>query len=224
MTVPPVPAALVQGAPVMLPLQRDRGTVADCRATPFRASNGEEFVYLEVKRFDGTRVPYVRVHSGCLTGDVFGSLRCDCGMQLDAAIDLIAEAGSGGLLYLPSHEGRGIGLFDKLRSYELQEQGLDTYDANRELGYGDDMRDFTLATMALRLLGITRVVLITNNPDKVAAMEAGGVEVVRRQPLLTPASAYNLRYLRAKRDRRFHLLDGLDAMLSDAMSPDDVGT
>jgi len=210
---------LTMGAPVTLPLRRIGGLVDDdWMATPFRASNGEEFVYLAVKPIDETRVPYVRVHSGCLTGDVFGSMRCDCGMQLAQSIDLICDAGRGGLLYLPGHEGRGIGLFDKLRSYKLQEEGFDTYDANRALGYADDQRDFTLAAEALLTVGFTRVVLITNNPDKVAALEAGGVQVVRRQPLVTPASSHNLRYLRAKRDRRFHIIEGLDAL-----TPDDGG-
>jgi GTP cyclohydrolase II len=148
--------------------------------------------------------PLVRVHSECLTGDVFGSQRCDCGPQLREAVERIATTG-GYLLYL-RQEGRGIGLYAKLDAYALQEQGLDTYEANRALGHGDDERDYTAAAQMLDVLGVTSVDLLTNNPDKPAALRARGVQVRHVVPTQVHASAANVRYLQAKVDHTRHTI------------------
>jgi GTP cyclohydrolase II len=153
----------------------------------------------------GDSIPLVRLHSECLTGDVLGSLRCDCGQQLHAALELIAEAPSGVLLYLPQ-EGRGIGLANKIRAYALQDEGLDTVDANLALGLPVDRRDYAAAAHILRSLGLRRVRLLTNNPAKSAALEKHGVQVVERVPLEVPPNPVNLDYLRTKADRMGHLL------------------
>lgn len=150
--------------------------------------------------------PLVRIHSECLTGDLLGSLRCDCGEQLRGAIRRMAEHGSGVLLYL-AQEGRGIGLTNKLRAYALQDRGLDTLDANRALGWGGDERDFSVAAHMLQLLGITRVRLLTNNPDKIAALTACGIEVAGREPHTIAPNGVNDEYLATKAVRFGHLLD-----------------
>ncbi|MET0418107.1 MAG: GTP cyclohydrolase II [Actinoplanes sp.] len=142
------------------------------------------------------RLPLVRLHSECLTGDVFGSLRCDCGPQLREAAERITETG-GYLLYL-RQEGRGIGLYAKLDAYALQDQGLDTYEANRALGHGDDERDYTAAAQMLIALGVSEIDLLTNNPDKPAALRAHGVAVRTVLPTAVHASEANVRYLAAK--------------------------
>ena len=149
--------------------------------------------------------PLVRLHSECLTGDVFGSHRCDCGEQLDRALDLIGEQG-GAVLYLTGHEGRGIGLSNKLRAYALQDQGWDTVDANRELGFTDDARDYRAAALILRSLGLTRIRLLTNNPAKTAALEELGVTVESVVPLEIAARPENTHYLATKRQRMHHVL------------------
>ena len=147
----------------------------------------------------------VRVHSECITGEAFGSLKCECGPQLDAALDLIQQRG-GIVIYLRGHEGRGIGLANKLRAYQLQEQGLDTLDANLQLGLPADARDYTAAAEILADLGASSVRLLTNNPDKVAQLEAHGITVSERVPLIVGVSENNLGYLAAKRDRMGHEL------------------
>ena len=149
--------------------------------------------------------PLVRVHSECLTGDAFGSLKCDCGPQLADALSAIGEAGWGILLYL-RQEGRGIGLVNKLRAYALQDQGFDTVDANLRLGFQDDEREFGVAAAMLDKLGRRRIRLLTNNPAKVAALEAKGIEVVERVPLRIDPNAHNRDYLATKRDRSGHQL------------------
>ena len=149
--------------------------------------------------------PIVRIHSQCLTGDVFHSLRCDCRQQLELALATIAEAGSGILLY-EKQEGRGIGLMAKLQAYELQDQGMDTIEANIELGYAADCRRFELPGEILKLLNVPAVRLITNNPEKVEALEAAGVEVVERISALVPESDENARYLETKREKMGHLV------------------
>ena len=164
----------------------------------------EEHVALLIGQPTG-RPPLVRLHSECLTGDVFGSLKCDCGPQLDAAIAAIAQEGWGILLYL-RQEGRGIGLINKLRAYALQDQGFDTVDANTRLGLAVDARDFGVAARMLQLLGQDRVRLLTNNPAKVAALAAGGIAVVERVPHALPPNRHNERYLATKRDRTGHQL------------------
>jgi GTP cyclohydrolase II len=156
-------------------------------------------------RLDGDEPPLVRLHSECLTGDVLGSLRCDCGQQLEAALALIAEASSGVLLYL-RQEGRGIGLANKIRAYALQDTGLDTVDANLALGLPVDRREYASAAEILRTLGLRRVRLLTNNPLKSAALERGGIQIVERVPIAMPPNSVNKDYLRTKADRMGHLL------------------
>jgi 3,4-dihydroxy 2-butanone 4-phosphate synthase/GTP cyclohydrolase II len=151
----------------------------------------------------------VRVHSECLTGEAFGSLKCECGPQLDAALDAIAEEG-GVVVYLRGHEGRGIGLVNKLRAYRLQEDGLDTLDANLALGLPADAREYIAAAVILEDLGITDVRLLTNNPNKIAQLEAHGVRVAERVPLVVGVGAVNEGYLEAKRTRMGHLIDESD--------------
>lgn len=147
--------------------------------------------------------PLVRLHSECLTGDVLGSLKCDCGPQLHAAIHAIADAGWGVLLYL-RQEGRGIGLINKLRAYALQDQGFDTVDANTRLGFAVDARDFGVAGRMLTLLGQDKIRLLTNNPAKVAGLQATGIDVIERVPHHLPPNPHNERYLATKRDRTGH--------------------
>ncbi|MBO0776432.1 MAG: GTP cyclohydrolase II, partial [Actinobacteria bacterium] len=151
----------------------------------------------------------VRAHSECLTGDVFGSQRCDCGTQLDAAMAAIAAEGRGVVLYLRGHEGRGIGLLGKLRAYQLQDGGIDTVDANLELGLPADAREYSTGAQILADLGVRSVRLLTNNPAKVRGLSGFGIEVAGRVALPVVATPHNLRYLMAKRDRLGHQLDGL---------------
>jgi GTP cyclohydrolase II len=153
----------------------------------------------------GDVLPLVRLHSECLTGDVLGSMRCDCGQQLNAALQAIAREPSGVLLYLPQ-EGRGIGLANKIRAYALQDQGLDTVDANLALGLPVDRRDYAAAALILQHLGLRRVRLLTNNPSKTAALERHGIQVVERVPIAVPPNAINSGYLHTKANRMGHLL------------------
>jgi GTP cyclohydrolase II len=171
----------------------------------FRAlANGAEHVALLIGEPTGAP-PLVRLHSECLTGDVFGSLKCDCGPQLDDALGAIAASGWGILLYL-RQEGRGIGLANKLRAYALQDQGFDTVDANLRIGFGDDERDYAVAAQMLEALGQTRVRLLTNNPRKVDGLAAEGVEVTERVPLKSGLNPHNRAYLETKRLRSGHQL------------------
>jgi GTP cyclohydrolase II len=170
----------------------------------FRAADdGQEHVALLIGAFGG-KPPLVRLHSECLTGDVFGSLKCDCGPQLKEALRIIGDAGGGVLLYL-RQEGRGIGLANKLRAYALQDRGLDTVDANRRLGFADDERDYAHAAAMLRALGIDQVRLLTNNPNKVAGLETAGIAVTERVPHHMPANPHNADYLATKRKKSGHL-------------------
>ncbi|HEY6939029.1 MAG TPA: GTP cyclohydrolase II [Terriglobales bacterium] len=148
--------------------------------------------------------PLVRIHSQCLTGDVFGSLRCDCRQQLEMALSLIASAGAGVLIY-EQQEGRGIGLMAKLRAYELQDSGLDTVEANEKLGFKADQREFALPAEILKHLGITQVRLLSNNPDKVAALEHSGIQVVERVPCEVEPSSHAANYLKTKKEKLGHL-------------------
>lgn len=168
------------------------------------AGGGPEHLALVLGTPDRAAPVLVRLHSSCLTGDVLGSLRCDCGPQLHAALAAIRAAGGGVLLYL-QQEGRGIGLLNKLRAYRLQDDGFDTLDANERLGFAADARDFRLAAAMLRDLGVPMVRLLTNNPDKVAALEAAGMRVTERVGLAAGAGAENARYLETKRVRAGHL-------------------
>jgi len=176
----------------------------DTQIFAFRGSDdGQDHVALLVGAFGG-KPPMVRLHSECLTGDVFGSLKCDCGPQLKEALRLIASAGGGVLLYL-RQEGRGIGLANKLRAYGLQDRGLDTVDANLRLGFADDERDYAHAGAILRKLGIGEVRLLTNNPRKVEALESEGVKVVERVAHHMPANPHNADYLAVKKAKSGHL-------------------
>lgn len=182
----------------------------DAEIVAFRALDDlREHVALVIGTQDGDRPPLVRLHSECLTGDILGSLKCDCGPQLDAALHAMAdEAAAGGwgvLLYL-RQEGRGIGLVNKLRAYRLQDLGFDTVDANNRLGLPTEARDFPVAARMLELLGVGAIRLMTNNPAKVSALEGVGVRVVERVPHRLPANPHNARYLDTKRDRTGHLL------------------
>jgi len=171
----------------------------------FRASDdGQEHVALVIGAFSG-KPPLVRLHSECLTGDVFGSLKCDCGPQLREALRIIGDSGGGVLLYL-RQEGRGIGLANKLRAYALQDRGLDTVEANRRLGFADDERDYAHAGAMLRALGIDAVRLLTNNPAKVRGLEAAGIKVAERVAHHMPANPHNADYLATKRKKSGHLI------------------
>jgi GTP cyclohydrolase II len=150
--------------------------------------------------------PIVRIHSQCLTGDVFGSLRCDCRLQLELALRTIVEEGAGILLY-EQQEGRGIGLMPKLQAYALQDKGLDTVEANEQLGFKADCREFELPAEVLKLMGISQVRLMTNNPDKVAALETAGIRVVERISAVVESQESFEKYLQVKRDKMGHLAD-----------------
>jgi 3,4-dihydroxy 2-butanone 4-phosphate synthase/GTP cyclohydrolase II len=167
---------------------------------------GEEHIALVHGTIDPAEPVLVRVHSQCLTGDIFGSERCDCGPQLHEALGRIAEAGSGVLLYL-LQEGRGIGLANKLRAYELQALGHDTVEANEKLGFLPDLRDYGVGAQILRDLGVVKMRLMTNNPKKYVALAGYGLEIVERVPLEIPATDHTRAYLRAKRDKLGHLLE-----------------
>lgn len=167
-------------------------------ADPSRLVGGNDFS-------QDSPAPLVRVHSECLTGDVFGSHRCDCGEQLDLALTRIGEEG-GAVIYLTGHEGRGIGLSNKLRAYALQDRGWDTVDANRELGFTDDARDYQAAAEILASIGLTRIRLMTNNPDKTRALESLGITIEAVEPLEIPARPENSSYLATKRERMHHTL------------------
>jgi 3,4-dihydroxy 2-butanone 4-phosphate synthase/GTP cyclohydrolase II len=180
------------------------------QAVAFREKlTGKHHVALVCGEIDGVDDVLVRVHSECLTGDVFHSLRCDCGDQLDIALHRIAAEERGVLLYM-AQEGRGIGLLNKLKAYELQEQGLDTVDANIALGFAADEREWGIGNQILADLGLTTIRLLTNNPKKVSGLEAYGLRVTEQVPLEVPPNAENLRYLQAKREKLGHRLHHQD--------------
>src|SRR5215471_14698973 len=192
------------------PLPTARGTF---RVVVFRdrRNQGEHVAMVMGEVFGQEGVP-VRVHSECLTSEVLGSLKCDCRQQLDRALDLVAARGRGVVLYL-RQEGRGIGLGNKIKAYALQARGLDTYEANRELGFPDDLRTYDVAADMLRLLGVRSVDLITNNPLKIAGLVDEGIPVRRRIPARATDNPHNREYLKAKRERSGHLIE--------AVPPDD---
>ena len=195
------PTRLQVAARARLPVEASESAEIIAFRSPEEAS---DHVALVIGKRDGD-APVVRLHSECLTGDVLGSLKCDCGPQLHAALHAMADAPWGVLLYL-RQEGRGIGLVNKLRAYALQDQGYDTVDANLRLGFPVEARDFAIAGRMLELLNIPRIRLMTNNPEKVARLEKEGVEVVERIPLALPTNKYNEQYLATKRDRTGHQL------------------
>ncbi len=195
------PARLQVAARARLPVAASETAEIVAFRSPEEAS---DHVALVIGRRDGNP-PVVRLHSECLTGDVLGSLKCDCGPQLQAALTAMADAPWGVLLYL-RQEGRGIGLVNKLRAYALQDQGYDTVDANLRLGFPVEARDFAIAGRMLELLNIPRIRLMTNNPEKVSRLEKEGVEIVERLPLALPTNKFNEQYLATKRDRTGHQL------------------
>jgi 3,4-dihydroxy 2-butanone 4-phosphate synthase / GTP cyclohydrolase II len=172
--------------------------------------DGTEYVALVLGDVAGATNVLTRLHSECLTGDVFGSLRCDCGAQLEAAMAAIAAEGRGVVLYLRGHEGRGVGLLSKLQAYELQDAGADTVDANLELGLPADAREYSAGAQMLADLGVRSIRLLTNNPAKVRGLTDCGVDITARIPLETEVTPYNLRYLVTKRDKLGHEIDDLD--------------
>jgi len=201
------PATLTRVAEARVPLE----DAPEARIIAFRAADGgiEHLAMLigEPERaLTEGRTPLCRVHSECFTGDLLGSLRCDCGPQLRGAIKRMAEDPAGGVLVYLAQEGRGIGLVNKLRAYALQDQGLDTLDANRALGYGADERNFWVAAEMLRAVGIGRVRLLTNNPDKLTGLAACGIEVEGREAHQFDANGVNDGYLETKARRFGHLL------------------
>lgn len=174
----------------------------------FRDAVGSAPVAIIVGTPDFSRPVPIRLHSACLTGDVFGSRRCDCGDQLRLALTCLQDAGGGVILYL-EQEGRGLGLANKMRAYELQDAGLDTVDANTTLGFDDDERDYGAAARMLEMLGCRRVIMLTNNPGKLEGLADAGIEISGRIPLNTPVNAHNRRYLAALARRAGHMLDGV---------------
>lgn len=196
-----------QTAKTLLPIEFD-GREVTLEARAYRHDNPAfEALALINRKADEHREDepvLVRVHSGCVTGDIFHSLRCDCQAQLHASLDHIIETPNSVLIYLPFHEGRGIGLLEKIKAYALQDKGLDTVDANLELGHPVDARDYTLAAEILSDLEIRAIRLMTNNPDKIEALTAGGIEIVEQVPVVVPASPHNARYLDTKRARMAH--------------------
>ncbi|HET9449975.1 MAG TPA: GTP cyclohydrolase II [Aggregicoccus sp.] len=168
--------------------------------------NGKEHVALVMGDVAGAEGVPVRVHSECLTSEVFGSLKCDCRQQFDRAMDFVAQSGRGIVLYL-RQEGRGIGLGNKIKAYALQAKGADTYEANRQLGFADDLRSYDIAAEMLRILDVRSVDLITNNPLKIAGLVDEGIPVRRRIPSRTAHNPHNVDYLRTKRERTGHLIE-----------------
>jgi GTP cyclohydrolase II len=168
----------------------------------------EEAIALVRGKLNGRAAPLVRVHSQCLTGDVLASLRCDCRAQLELSLKKIGQAGSGILLYLPQ-EGRGIGLMNKLRAYQLQDGGMDTVEANETLGFAADARDYDFSAQILKKLGARKIRLLSNNPEKVRQLEQAGIRVVRRVPCQPRISKTSRAYLETKKSKMGHLLDGL---------------
>lgn len=202
--------SLILASEATVPLSSGMAT----RFVVFRDALGGSPVAIILGRPDfGKPVP-VRLHSACLTGDVFGSRRCDCGDQLQLALARIEGLGGGIILYL-AQEGRGLGLANKMRTYQLQDNGLDTFDANTTLGFDDDERDYGIAARMLRMLNCTRVALLTNNPAKLDGLTKAGIDIASRMPLEAPINAHNRRYMTAKAVRSGHRFDHLIASVAD---------
>ncbi len=204
-------------APAQNPIRQVAEADFPCRFGRFRLYgleakvNGktESVVALEMGDLkDSGTAPLVRIHSQCLTGDVFGSLRCDCRAQLEISLERIAAEGRGLLIY-EAEEGRGIGLLNKLMAYELQDAGADTVEANQRLGFEADLRTYQVAVEVLRHFGVRRVRLLSNNPEKIKALEAAGIEVQERVPCQAETAAHTEAYLRTKKEKLGHMLEGL---------------
>jgi 3,4-dihydroxy 2-butanone 4-phosphate synthase / GTP cyclohydrolase II len=204
------------GAGLHVPETTVRTAHGAFRCLAFEDAGGVEHLALVKGEVAGSGPVLVRVHSECLTGDVFGSLRCDCGVQLDRALEKVAAEGQGVVVYLRGHEGRGIGLGHKLRAYSLQDQGRDTVEANLELGFPVDSREYGIGAQILVDLGVTTMRLMTNNPKKYGGIDGYGLEIVERVPVHTVPTDENIAYLRAKQNKLGHLL-GLDP---DNMDPE----
>lgn len=190
-----------KGEEVMLPTK-----YGDFHLIPFRQKdNGLEHVALIKGDISGDEPVLVRVHSSCMTGDIFGSMRCECGDQLHKAMELVEQEGRGVILYL-NQEGRGIGLMDKIRAYKLQENGMDTVDANLHLGHKADERDYGVGANILHNLGVRKMRLMTNNPMKRVGLQGYGLEITENIPLEIAPNEYNERYMHTKRDRMGHIL------------------
>jgi GTP cyclohydrolase II/3,4-dihydroxy 2-butanone 4-phosphate synthase/GTP cyclohydrolase II len=192
----------------ILPIEY-RGRELMLEAHAYRGEADNEHILVLIHRSDDATeasVPVVRVHSGCVTGDIFHSLRCDCYQQLQAALKVITEVPFGAIVYVPSHEGRGIGLFKKIQAYALQDRGMDTVEANIEVGAPIDSRDYALTARVLRDLGMTEIKLLSNNPAKEQALKVEGIRVVERLPLVIVPNKFNKRYLETKRARMAHKL------------------
>ncbi|CAA9551431.1 MAG: 3,4-dihydroxy-2-butanone 4-phosphate synthase / GTP cyclohydrolase II [uncultured Thermoleophilia bacterium] len=205
-----------RGAAAQLPTR-----YGDFTAVGYRSLlDGKHHLALIHGEVAGAEEVLVRVHSECVTGDVFGSRRCDCGEQLDSALRQIVEAGRGVVLYL-AQEGRGIGLLNKLRAYELQEQGRDTVDANLDLGFKPDLREYSIGAQILADLGLTSIRILTNNPRKIVGLEGYGLTVTQQVPIETTPHEHNLAYLRAKREKLGHQLHHQDLRMLDGQIPSD---
>ena len=201
--------SLIVASEASVPLNSDTPT----RFVVFRDAMGGSPVAIIVGKPDFAEAVPVRLHSACLTGDVFGSRRCDCGDQLRLALTRLEGFGGGVILYL-AQEGRGLGLANKMRTYQLQDDGLDTFDANTTLGFDDDERDYGIAARMLGMLNCTRIVLLTNNPAKLDGLTSAGIEIAGRMPLEAPVNADNRRYMIAKAVRSGHRFDRLTALLA----------
>ncbi len=206
-------------------VQQVASTSLDTRYGQFRMhvfedAERKEHVALTVGAVDDGKPVLVRLHSECLTGDVFGSYRCDCGEQLDDSMRMLQVEGRGALLYL-RQEGRGIGLTDKVRAYALQEQGYDTVEANLRLGLPEDARNYAGAAAMLLQLGIRRVLLLTNNPTKIEGLERHGVEIAGRVPVTVTARPQNVRYLQAKQEKMGHMYPAMDDVIISHATGDD---
>jgi 3,4-dihydroxy 2-butanone 4-phosphate synthase/GTP cyclohydrolase II len=180
--------------------------LGDFRIYAFKTKDGQSHAALVRGEVKGKKDVLVRIHSECLTGDVFHSLKCDCGEQLDTAMKTIKKEGRGIILYL-RQEGRGIGLFNKIKAYNLQEKGMDTVEANIKLGFKADQRDYTVGATILKELGLSSIRLITNNPRKIERLEKYGLEIVERVPLIIKSNKYNKKYLDTKKSKLGHLIE-----------------
>jgi 3,4-dihydroxy 2-butanone 4-phosphate synthase/GTP cyclohydrolase II len=192
---------LIQGEKVFLPTK-----IGKFKLIPFQEKeSGLEHIVLIKGDPNANDVVLTRIHSACATGDLFGSLRCDCGDQLNKSMELIQNEGLGVIIYL-QQEGRGIGLMNKIRAYKLQEAGMDTVDANLHLGFAPDERDYAIGAEILKALGIVKLRLLTNNPEKVEGLESNGIKVVKREPIIIEPNKYSEWYLKIKKTRMGHLL------------------
>ena len=191
---------LIKGEQVKLPAKKGFFSII-----PFqeKKTGQEHIVLIKGKPEPGDNV-LTRLHSACATGDLFGSLRCDCGDQLQKSMEIIQNEGKGIIIYL-QQEGRGIGLLNKIKTYKLQEQGMDTVEANIHLGFAPDERDYSTGAEILKTLGITKIRLLTNNPDKIENLEKHGIQVSERIPLVIGSNRFNTKYLRTKQERMGHL-------------------